>query len=76
MSANNEVGTIQPIEEIGRIARANNIIFHTDSVQAIGNIKDRKCINEDITNSYDKKGILQHTKLRLMKMQKMFQETK
>lgn len=38
MSANNEVGTIQPIEQIGKIARANNIIFHTDSVQAIGNI--------------------------------------
>lgn len=38
MSANNEVGTIQPIEEIGRIARANNIIFHTDSVQAIGSV--------------------------------------
>ena len=32
MTANNEVGTIQPIEEIGRIARMNNIIFHTDSV--------------------------------------------
>ena len=39
MAANNEVGTIQPIEEIGRLARKNNIIFHTDSVQAIGNIK-------------------------------------
>ena len=39
MTANNEVGTIQPVEEIGRIARRNNIIFHTDSVQAIGNIK-------------------------------------
>lgn len=39
MTANNEVGTIQPIEEIGRIARRNHIVFHTDSVQAIGNIK-------------------------------------
>lgn len=38
MTANNEVGTIQPIENIGRIARANNIIFHTDSVQAIGSV--------------------------------------
>lgn len=38
MTANNEVGTIQPIEQIGRIARSNNIIFHTDSVQAIGSI--------------------------------------
>ena len=39
MTANNEIGTIEPIEEIGKIARANNIYFHTDSVQAIGNIK-------------------------------------
>ena len=38
MTANNEVGTIQPIEQIGKIARANNIIFHTDSVQAIGSV--------------------------------------
>lgn len=39
MTANNEVGTIQPIEQIGKIARMNNIVFHTDSVQAVGNIK-------------------------------------
>ncbi len=39
MFANNEIGTIQPIKEIGMIARQNNIIFHTDSVQAIGNVK-------------------------------------
>lgn len=39
MFANNEIGTIQPIKEIGLIAHKNNIIFHTDSVQAIGNIK-------------------------------------
>ena len=38
MFANNEIGTIQPIEEIGIIARKNNICFHTDAVQAIGNI--------------------------------------
>ncbi|MEG0073847.1 MAG: IscS subfamily cysteine desulfurase [Clostridia bacterium] len=38
MSANNEIGTIQPIEEIGKIARENHVFFHTDSVQAIGSI--------------------------------------
>ena len=34
MFANNEIGTIEPIEEIGGIARAHNIYFHTDAVQA------------------------------------------
>lgn len=38
MSANNEIGTIQPIEEIAKLAHAHNILFHTDAVQAIGSI--------------------------------------
>ena len=49
MFANNEIGTIEPIEEIGRIAKKNNIVFHTDAVQAIGNIKiDVKKLNIDM----------------------------
>ncbi len=38
MFANNEVGTIQPIAEIGRIARENGILFHVDAVQAFGHV--------------------------------------
>ena len=38
MTANNEIGTIQPIEQIAKIAHDKNIIFHTDAVQAIGNM--------------------------------------
>ena len=38
MFANNEIGTIQPIEEIAKIAKANNVVFHTDGVQAVGNV--------------------------------------
>lgn len=46
MFANNEIGTIQPIEKIGKIAKENNIIFHTDAVQAMGNLKiDVKKLN-------------------------------
>lgn len=39
MFANNEIGTIQPIKEIGKIAHEHEIVFHTDAVQAIGNLK-------------------------------------
>ena len=39
MFANNEIGTIQPIKQIGQIAKRHKIIFHTDSVQAVGNVK-------------------------------------
>ncbi|MCS6883931.1 MAG: IscS subfamily cysteine desulfurase [Acidobacteriota bacterium] len=38
MTANNEIGVIQPIEEIGRIAREHSVLMHTDAVQAIGKI--------------------------------------
>lgn len=38
MFANNEIGTIEPIEEIGKLAKMNQIYFHTDAVQAFGHI--------------------------------------
>lgn len=49
MFANNEIGTIQPIEEIGKIARENKILFHTDAVQAAGHVPiDVKKMNIDM----------------------------
>lgn len=39
MTANNEIGTVEPIEEIGRIASETNIPFHTDAIQACGKVK-------------------------------------
>ena len=48
MFANNEIGTIQPIKEIGEIARKHKIVFHTDAVQAIGSVPiDVKELNID-----------------------------
>lgn len=49
MHANNEIGTIQPIEEIGKIAKDNGIIFHCDAVQSVGKIPvDVKKANIDL----------------------------
>ena len=49
MFANNEVGTIQPIKEIGEIAKAKGVYFHTDAVQAVGNYPiDVKDLNVDL----------------------------
>jgi len=49
MFANNEIGTIQPIAEIGKIAREHKITFHTDAVQAAGHIAlDVKALNVDM----------------------------
>lgn len=39
MMANNEIGNIYPIKEIGKLARENNILFHCDAVQAVGKVK-------------------------------------
>lgn len=48
MMANNEIGNIYPIKEIGRIAKKHNILFHCDTVQAIGKVKiDVKDMNID-----------------------------
>lgn len=38
MAANNEIGTIQPVEEIGRLTRKKGVLFHTDATQAVGKI--------------------------------------
>lgn len=49
MMANNEIGTVQPIKEIGAIAKERGILFHTDAVQAVGSLKiDVKDMNIDM----------------------------
>lgn len=49
MFANNEIGTIEPIAEIGKIAKDKGITFHTDAVQAVGNLKiDVNELNVDL----------------------------
>lgn len=52
MAANNEVGTVQPIEEIGKLAKENGILFHTDAVQAFGHIPiDVEKMNIDLLSA-------------------------
>ena len=49
MHANNEIGTIQPIVEVGKIAKENDIVFHVDAVQSVGKIPvDVKEANIDL----------------------------
>lgn len=52
MTANNEIGTIEPVAEIGKIARENNVLFHTDAVQAYGHIAiDAEAMNIDLLSA-------------------------
>lgn len=52
MFANNEIGTIEPVEEIGRIAHEHNVLFHTDAVQAFGHVPiDVSAMNIDLLSA-------------------------
>jgi cysteine desulfurase len=63
MHANNEVGTVQPLEEIGRITREKGVLFHTDAVQSLGRIPfDVEALNADLVSlsahkTYGPKGV-------------------
>jgi cysteine desulfurase len=63
MHANNEIGTIQPVREIGRIAKEKGIYFHTDAVQTLGHISvDVDDLNVDLLSAsahklYGPKGV-------------------
>lgn len=63
MAVNNEIGTVQPIAEIGALAKSKGVLFHTDAVQALGNIPlDVKAMNIDLMSMsshkiYGPKGI-------------------
>ena len=63
MHANNEIGTIEPVAEIARIARGKGVVFHSDTVQTIGKIPvDVKALGVDIANAsahkfYGPKGV-------------------
>lgn len=63
MFANNEIGSVQPIAEIGKIAREKGIVFHTDAVQALGHVAiDVDAMNIDLLSAsghklYGPKGI-------------------
>ncbi len=51
MLANNEIGTVQPLEEIGRITRAHGVLFHTDAVQGVGKVEfDVQKMNVDLAS--------------------------
>jgi cysteine desulfurase len=51
MLANNEIGTVQPIEEIGKITREKGVLFHTDAVQGIGKVEfDVQKMNVDLAS--------------------------
>ena len=51
MAANNEIGVLQPIAEIGKLCRERGVIFHTDAVQAIGKVPvDVNKMNIDVAS--------------------------